>query len=92
MTTKQISATEAARSFSDVISQVRYKGTEFDIVRGKEVVARIVPAGPEGGVPLDELNALIAALPRLDARDRDVFVQDIERGLARMRADVTEWD
>ena len=92
MATKQITATEAARSFSDVLSQVRYQGAEFDIVRGKEIVARIVPAAPSGGVPLDRLNALIASLPRLGPKESDAFARDIERGLARMRPDVIQWD
>lgn len=92
MAAKQISATEAARSFSSVLSQVRYQGAEFDVLRGKEIVARIVPAAPSGGVPLDQLNVLIASLPRLGPKDADAFARDIERGLARMRPDTIEWD
>jgi len=92
MATKQISATQAARNFSSVLSQVRYQGAEFDVLRGKEIVARIVPAAPSGGVPLDQLNALVASLPRLGPKEADAFARDIERGLARMRPDTIEWD
>ena len=87
----KITATDAARSFSDVLNRVRYQGVEFDIVRGKEVVARLVPAAPTGGVDLDRLNELMRALPRLGPREAERFAHDIERGLARMRPDAAEW-
>ena|SRR5689334_17910045 len=69
MASKSITATEAARNFSDVLNQVRYQGAEFDIVRGKEVMARIVPAAPSRGVPISQLNALVRAWPRLGTRE-----------------------
>jgi antitoxin (DNA-binding transcriptional repressor) of toxin-antitoxin stability system len=92
MAGKTITATDAARRFSDVLNQVRYQGTEFDIVRGKEVIARLVPAAPPGGVPLDRLDELLSSLPRLGPREAELFARDIERGLARMRPDAVEWD
>jgi antitoxin (DNA-binding transcriptional repressor) of toxin-antitoxin stability system len=89
----KITATDAARRFSEVLNQVRYQGAEFDIVRGKEVVARLVPAAPPGGVPLDRLDELVALLPRLGPRgEAELFARDIGRGLVRMRPDVVEWD
>ncbi len=90
--TGKLTATDAARRFSKVLNQVRYQGVEFDIVRGKEVVARLVPAGPPGGVALDRLDDLIRLLPRLGPREAEPFARDIERGLARMRPDAVEWD
>jgi antitoxin (DNA-binding transcriptional repressor) of toxin-antitoxin stability system len=87
----RITATDAARRFSEVLNRVHYQGAEFDIVRGKEVVARLVPSAPSGGVALDRLNELMRALPRLGPREAERFAHDIERGLARMRADAVEW-
>ena len=92
MASKTITATAAARGFSDLLNQVRYQGVEFDIVRGKEVVARLVPAAPPGGVALDQLDELVRSLPRLGVREAGLFARDIERGLARMRPDAVEWD
>ncbi|MCX7064539.1 MAG: hypothetical protein NT024_08300 [Proteobacteria bacterium] len=92
MEKKTISATDAARQFSDVLNQVRYQGAEFDIVRGREVVARLVPAAATGGVALDKLDELMQQLPHLGVREAKLFARDIERGLARMRPDVIEWD
>ena len=88
----KITATDAARRFSDVLNQVRYQGAEFDIVRGKDVVARLVPAAPVGGVALDRLDELARELPRLGAGEGERFARDIERGLARMRPDAIEWE
>jgi antitoxin (DNA-binding transcriptional repressor) of toxin-antitoxin stability system len=88
----RITATDAARSFSDVLNQVRYQGAEFDIVRGNEVVARLVPAAPAGGVALNQLDELVRSLPRLGPLEAERFALDIERGLARMRPDAVEWD
>ena len=92
MAGKTITATEAARRFSDVLNQVRYQGAKFDIVRGKEVVARLVPASAPGGVALDQLDELVRSLPRLGPREAELFARDIERGLAKMRPDAIEWD
>jgi antitoxin (DNA-binding transcriptional repressor) of toxin-antitoxin stability system len=88
----RITATDAARRFSEFLNQVRYQGVEFDIVRGKEVVARLVPAAPPGGVDLDRLDELARSLPRLGPRGAELFALDIERGLARMRPDAVEWE
>jgi len=92
MAGKTITATDAARRFSEFLNQVRYQGMEFDIVRGKEVVARLVPAAPPGGVALDRLDEFVRSLPRLGPREAKLFARDIERGLARMRPDTIEWD
>ena len=89
---KTVTATEAVRNFSDLLNQVRYQSAEFDIVRGKEVVARLTPPTPAGGVPLDQLEALLQLLPRLGTREADAMAKDIERGLSRMRRDAIEWD
>lgn len=89
---KTVTATEVVRNFSDILNQVRYQSAEFEIVRGKEVVARLMPPAPAGGAPLDQLGPLLRALPRLGSREADAWARDIERGLARMRTDAVEWD
>ena len=49
MRDKTISATEAARSFSEVLNQVQYREASFSIERGKKVIARLVPAAMPAG-------------------------------------------
>lgn len=56
-----ISATEAARSLSDLLNRVRYRGESFVIVRGGEPVCRIVPAGPPRCTVADLVRALTSA-------------------------------
>jgi hypothetical protein len=65
MRDKTISATEAARSFSEVLNQVQYRDMSFSIERGKKVVARLVPPALPAGLPLADLNRLFAGLPHL---------------------------
>jgi Uncharacterized protein conserved in cyanobacteria len=89
---KSITATEAARHFSEVINQVRYRSIEFDIVRGKEVVARIVPPTAPAGVPLARLNELFRSLPRLNEADADAFLRDVQTALSHVVADRVAWD
>jgi antitoxin (DNA-binding transcriptional repressor) of toxin-antitoxin stability system len=40
---KKISATEAVRKFSEILSQVHYKGDSYTVVRGRKSVASISP-------------------------------------------------
>ncbi len=93
MDTKRISATEAARNFSDVINQVRYQLVEFDVTRGKDIVARIVPPSKAPlGIPVRELNTFIRSLPPLEDNDVDVFLDDIASGLSSVVDTPLKWD
>lgn len=89
--TRSITATEAARNFSDLLNQVRYRSIEFDIVRGKEVVARVVPAKVPSGLPVARLNELFRALPRLDEGDADEFMNDVRAARSRLTNDSSAW-
>jgi prevent-host-death family protein len=70
-----ISATEAARRFSDLLNRVRYRGEKFVIVRNGEEVAELSAVAPRPGVTLAEaVDRLIAAR----SGDPD-FADDLER-------------
>lgn len=56
-----ISATEAARTLSDLLNRVRYRGESFVVERGGEAVCRIVPAGPPRCTVTDLLRVLKSA-------------------------------
>jgi len=62
----KISATRAARRFSDLVNRVRYRGDTFVIERGGEAVCRISPAGPTRCTGAD-LVGFFSSLPRPDA-------------------------
>jgi antitoxin (DNA-binding transcriptional repressor) of toxin-antitoxin stability system len=71
----RISATEAARNFSELLNRVRFRGESFDVVRGGEVVARITTASSPKRAGATELIAALAAVDRRDAS----FAADLER-------------
>jgi len=75
---KTINATDAARSFSEILNSVKYKGDRYTIVRGGKPAAAIVPV-EDIGPPcrLKELGLLLRSLPGL-GRDNEVFAHDIE--------------
>jgi prevent-host-death family protein len=45
----EVSATEAARNFSDLLDAVEHRGEHFTVVRRGRIVARLEPAAPRGG-------------------------------------------
>ena len=61
-----ISATQAARTFSDLLNRVRYRGEEFIVERGGEPVCIISPVKPLQYTGA-ELAALLISLPKPDA-------------------------
>ena len=61
----RISATEAARTFSELMNRAHYRGDSFVVERGGKPVCEILPARPpkfSGG----DLVQLLRALPKPD--------------------------
>ena len=63
--TRKVSDTEAARTFSDLLNRVEYRGERFVIDRGGRSVAVISPAGPQR-FRISDLAALMRSAPRPD--------------------------
>jgi prevent-host-death family protein len=61
----RISATEAARNFSDVLNRVRYRGEVFVVERGAEPMCRITPASAPRCTVSDFVR-MLQAIPRPD--------------------------
>ncbi len=74
---ESITATKAARRFSDLLNRVAYRHETVVISRGGRAVARLMPVRPSAGVKLKDLNALLSGLPRLD-KDAAAFAADVE--------------
>jgi antitoxin (DNA-binding transcriptional repressor) of toxin-antitoxin stability system len=92
MPAKLLTATEAARNFSDVLDRVSQHGASYDIRRGREVVARLVPAQSlPRHISMAELAALLQALPRLDHGDAARFEKDIAASRKRLRVPRDPW-
>ena len=78
---KIITATEAARSFAEILNMAHYQGQSFTIRRGKTMLARIVPAEPVSKMKVKDLKAFFDSLPKLDKEDQ----KKLERDFALIR-------
>ena len=63
--TSRISATEAARSFSELMNRVHYRGESFLVERGGKPICQILPAKPPKFTGA-ELAQLLRSLPKPD--------------------------
>jgi antitoxin (DNA-binding transcriptional repressor) of toxin-antitoxin stability system len=71
---QKITATELARSLSEVLSRVQYRNERFVVQRNGEAVAALIPlTAPEGVM----LHDALTALGRLRMPDDD-FANDLE--------------
>lgn len=70
----RITATELAKSLSDVLNRVKYKGEQFVVERNGEPIATIVPAAPPRSITLREFLLRYKHFPRPD----DKFADDLE--------------
>lgn len=91
MRDKTISATNAARSFSEVLDQVQFRDMSFSIERGKKVVARLVPAALPEGIALADLNRLFAGLPRLGAAEARKWQAENKTARKARRPQIRKW-
>ena len=86
-----VNVTEFSRSLSDFLNQVQYRGQVLNIERGKRVIARVSPVSAVDGYPIDQLDALLARGPRLDAADRNAMVKDLRALRAQTRSRADPW-
>ena len=87
-----LTATVLARNFSTYLNQVCYQGASFEIQRGAEIVARLMPPAPISGYPVDKLASLFADLPALSDEDAADFQRDIEKANAQLTPGTDSWD
>ena len=91
---QQLTVTQMMRSFSDVISQVYYQGKSFDIKKGANIVATLVPSKKKPGMAAKDLKAFFANGPHLDKDDIDDFERAINesRSLQPYYGDDDKWN
>jgi prevent-host-death family protein len=80
---KSLSATEAARRFSDVLDAVENRGESFVVVRRGRAVARIEPAAARDGRAVKDLL-------RRAPRDRE-WVEDVRLVRAAAQIEDRQW-
>ena len=79
-----LSATEVARSFSDVVSRVHYTGVTVTVERGGDPVCRIVPVGSLHAT-IRDLVEVLSTVPAADDR----FADDLD-AIVRSQATVED--
>jgi len=74
----RISATDAVRSFSELMNRIRYRGESFIVERGGKPICEILPARPPqfSGA---ELAKLLRSLPKPDSE----YLADLEDLIAK---------
>lgn len=88
-----ISATEASRTFSVILNKVHYQGEHFDIKRGKEIIAQIIPvAHKKASMKVIDLNNFFKHLPSIEADDQIAFEKDIEQIRLQNKLEDNSWD
>jgi len=73
--TTHVSATEAVRSFSDLLNRIRYRAEEFVVERAGEPVCRMTPAAPPKRLSMRDLASLLREIPKPDAD----YASDVRR-------------
>ncbi len=85
----KITATELARSLSDVLNRVRYRGERFIVVRNGETVATIEPTATPSKITT--LGEFLEWLKETPLPDPD-FAKDVEEIIANQpKAIFPEW-
>jgi antitoxin (DNA-binding transcriptional repressor) of toxin-antitoxin stability system len=83
-----ITATELARSLSDILNRVRYRNESFVIQRNGETIATIMPSSPPRSVMLHDA---LRALGQVEFPG-DGFADDLEEIQASQgKADFPDW-
>jgi antitoxin (DNA-binding transcriptional repressor) of toxin-antitoxin stability system len=72
---RKVSATEAVRTFSDILNRIHYRGEEFIVERAGEPVCRMTPASSPRSLTLRELASLLRDIPKAD----DAYASDVRR-------------
>ena len=73
--TTRVSATEAVRTFSDLLNRIRYRGEEFVVERAGEPVCRMMPAAPAKTLSLRDLASVLREITEPDAG----YARDVRR-------------
>lgn len=94
MRSHTISATEANRSFSELLNRVYYQGLTFEVKRGREIIAKISPCttSSKHTIKVRELNVFLETIPKLDPEDSKEFEKELIKHRKSKKAEKNKWD
>lgn len=89
----ELSVTDAARSFSDVINRVRYRGERFMLTKGGLPVAELRPVAMTRVVTARDLASRLASIPHLGSAAATRLGADIDEARAAVGgAGASPWE
>lgn len=91
MADRELSVTEAARNFADLVNRTFYRGESTVLLRSGEPVAMIVPVGGASVTGRDWV-ATWRALPHLDPGDAAEFEAELEESRRNLKPLSSPWD
>jgi antitoxin (DNA-binding transcriptional repressor) of toxin-antitoxin stability system len=89
--TREITVTEAARNFADVVNRAFYRHETTVLTRNGVAVAHVSPAAPSG-ISAREALTRWRLIPRLGPTEAVAMKRDIAAGRGRLRPLRTPWD
>ena len=90
MALQQITVTEAARNFSDLINRIHYRGESAMLIKGTRPMVRMLPARqPKTGA---ELAAIWPTLPHLTPSEAAHMEADILAAQRNLRPLEAKWE
>lgn len=93
MSTHIISATEASRTLSLILNKVHYQGEHYEIKRGKDIIAQIIPVDHKKTTMIvGELNTFFKKLPMIESDDQSTFEKDIAYIRSQNKLGDESWD
>jgi prevent-host-death family protein len=88
---RRISATEAARNFSDLLNRVFYRGESAVLIRNGVPVARLVPPEP-ATAPAEELARRWETLPHLTPAEADRLADELGEARRALPPAAARWE
>lgn len=76
--TNRIPLADAASSLPELVERINREHITLDLEKDQRVVARLSPGNAPKAMPVAQLNAFLASLPRL-GDDAERFADDVSR-------------
>ncbi|MBI3464538.1 MAG: hypothetical protein HY000_16020 [Planctomycetes bacterium] len=86
----RMTVAEAERDFSSLVERVHTEGIRVELERGNVVIACLSPAGPRSPLKVQDLNAFLEGLPRLD-EDAEAFSDDVRAIRRAFPSEANPW-
>ncbi len=90
MALRQITVTEAARNFSELINRVHYQGAGALLVKGGKPMVKVMPVSRSKNG--EELAVVWSKMPHLSVAEAERFDQDLKDSRSKLGPLVSKWE